>query len=176
MEPVTDGFAIQSDIYGQLREVSDPLLGQANGQTATIEADDRWPDLLDQNPATIELLLQAPVLAGDERINLAKVDRIEQLREQPGTANFTGLVTAAGLARGVALGHLFAYQTVEDRQCACGIDRSASLAAGGKGRSTATVGDIDNKAFANGFNAGLVNFVGVSLAIIQGEMLRGRGG
>ncbi len=120
------------------------------------------------------LLLKAVAGVVDEARQLAFLDRIEELAADAAVAPLvTGLpIRGAVFGRGIPFRELSGDQLVEDAGGGGQRDRSAGLGAGGQGVAAAAVGVGDDEAVVLRLDGGLVDFVGIALAVVE----RGGGG
>jgi hypothetical protein len=174
-ELIPDRFPIQEEIGAGGQRVGDERFGQRHLQAAPIDPGDGGAALLQHEPPAVVLLLHPPEWIRDELPDEVLIDRVQQLRQEAGGLRFTLRVLvwrAIGAGR-VALGLFLRDEAVEDLLRLLVTHGSVGFRAGLQRRAAAPEGEGDDETAVCGLDAGLIDLVARTRAVVERDLLHG---
>ena len=165
-------FAVDDEIAIVIGSTVNEGLRDSDVEAQAIDAGDDVVFLFEDEPATIHFLLHPVLGVIDEVLGLTFTDWIEELAVDTAVLLGTGVNECGSVsALGVALGHLLLDQLVEDVSGGFVRDWCRGFGASIEGGTAPTIREVNQEAMILRMDAGLVHFVGRSIAEIKSDVV-----
>ena len=171
MEDVTNRFAIDEQIVGDLRNGLTDGFRDGDDESAAVDAGDGIALFADHEPSSVDLFLEAVFFAEQEMGQLFLVDGIEELAADAAITSFIASLGIGSLSFrtvSVAFGGFGGDEFGESLGGFGETHRMLGLGSSREGVAAAAVGEADDVTFTARFDGGVIDFVGVSFAVLEG--------
>ena len=173
MEGIAHGFAINEDIERDLLEGFTDRIRDGNDESPAVDAGNGVALLADHESAAVVFFLKAVTVVAQQQGNVGQIDGVEELAANAAVGSFfasllVGLgIACAGSTVLIALGELRGNELLVGLGGIGKGHRVVGLGAGGQRVATSAISEGNKVTFAAWFNGGVIDFVGIALAIMQ---------